>query len=71
MLCWILIVEQAFRREAANELGIAFDLLCWKFGETGHKISEAVYDMLAEAGSMMEMPPSQWTKLKTLVRDSE
>ena len=56
---------------AANELGIAFDLLCWKFGETGHQIPEAVYDMLADAGSMMEIPPSQWTKLKTLVRDSE
>jgi hypothetical protein len=56
---------------AANELGIAFDLLCWKFGETGHQISEDVYDMLADAGSMMEIAPSQWTELKPLVRGSE
>jgi hypothetical protein len=64
--------DQHFQESlAANELGIAFDLLCWKFGETGHQISEAIYDMLADAGSMMEIPPSQWTKLKTLVRDSE
>jgi len=27
---------------AANELGIAFDLLCWKFVETGHQISNDV-----------------------------
>jgi hypothetical protein len=48
----------------ANELGVAFDLLCWKFGETGQPISEAVYELLVSAGSMMDISASAWTKLK-------
>ncbi len=55
----------------ANELGIAFDLLCWKFGETGRQISGDVYELLIGAGSMMDISPSVWTKLKPLVRRSE
>jgi len=52
----------------ANELGIAFDLLCWKFKETGWPISQSVYDLLADAGSRMECSPSDWEGLKTFIR---
>jgi hypothetical protein len=52
----------------ANELGLAFELLCWKFGEAGHQISEVVYDQLTDAGSMMDISPSRWTGLKPLER---
>ncbi len=55
----------------ANELGVAFDLLCWKFGEARQQISEDVYHLLATAGSMMDTSPSQWTELKALVQGSE
>jgi hypothetical protein len=53
----------------ANELVVAFDLLCWKFGEA-EQISEDVYQLIATTGSMMDLP-SQWTELKALVRDAE
>ncbi len=52
----------------AKELGIAFDLLCWKFEETGGPISQSVYDLIADAGSRMECPPSDWERLKTFIR---
>ena len=51
----------------ANELGIAFDLLCWKVEETGKPISQPLYDLIADAGSRMECSPSAWEKLKTLI----
>jgi len=52
----------------ANELGIAFDLLCWKFEHTGGPISQPLYDLIADAGSRMECSPSDWEKLKTFIR---
>jgi hypothetical protein len=51
----------------ANELEIAFHLLCWKFEETGWPISQAVYDLIADAGSRMECAPSDWEELKTFI----
>ncbi len=51
----------------ANELGIAFDLLCWKLEKTSEPISPEVYDLLADAGSRMKFPTSTWEKLKVLI----
>jgi hypothetical protein len=53
---------------AANELEVAFDLLCWKFDEAAAPISQEIYGFLADAGWRMGLPSSHWTKLKQLVR---
>lgn len=51
----------------ANELGIAFEFLCWKFEDAGGPISLEVYDLIADAGSRMDCSPNDWQKLKALV----
>ena len=51
----------------ANELCIAFDLLCWKVEETGKTISQPLYDLIADAGSRMGCSPNDWENLKTLI----
>jgi hypothetical protein len=51
----------------ANELGIAFDLLCWKVEETGKPISQPLYDLIVDAGSRMGCSPSDWENLNPLI----
>ena len=51
----------------ANELGVAFHFLCWKFHEAGIPISEAVYDLIVDAGSRMGYPSRDWEMLKASV----
>jgi hypothetical protein len=62
--------EQSHFQESldANELGLAFDRLCWKFEEAGRPISQPIYDLIADAGSRMECSPGDWEKLKTFIR---
>lgn len=52
----------------ANELGVAFDLLCWKIDKMGGPISQRIYDLIADVGSRMKCSPSDWEKVKTFVR---
>jgi hypothetical protein len=51
-----------------NVLGIAFDLLCWKFKNVGGPISQEIFDLIADAGSRMGCSPQDWQKLQLLVR---
>jgi hypothetical protein len=53
---------------SANELGIAFDFLCWKFENVGSPISQEIFDLIADAGSRMGCSPDDWQKLQILVR---
>jgi hypothetical protein len=61
--------EESYFKESldANELGIAFDLLCLKVEETGKPISQQLYDLIVDAGSRMGCPPNDWENLKTLI----
>ena len=52
----------------ANELGIAFDLICWKIEQAGLPISSEVYDLIVDTGSRMECSPADWQNLKAFVR---
>jgi len=52
----------------ANELGIAFDFLCWTFEKMAGPISQPIYDMIADAGSRMECSPGDWERLKAFIR---
>jgi hypothetical protein len=52
----------------ANELGIAFDFLCWKFEKMAGPISQPIYDMIADAGSSIECSPGDWERLKAFIQ---
>jgi hypothetical protein len=51
---------------SANELGVAFDLVCDKFVEAGRPLSQSVLDLLANAGNKMQYFPESLKRLQVI-----
>jgi len=51
---------------SANELGVAFDLVCDKFLEAGRPLSQSVLDLLANAGDKMQYAPESLKRLQAI-----
>jgi hypothetical protein len=50
----------------ANELGVAFDLLCDKFDEAGRPLSQSVHDLLMIARNKMQYAPESLKRLRVI-----
>jgi hypothetical protein len=57
-----------FEYVTANELGLAYELICDRLHEAGSPISAELYRLIQSAGSLMEYEPQQHEKLKPLIR---
>jgi hypothetical protein len=57
-----------FEYMSANELGLAYELICDQLHETGLPISTELYRIIQSVGSSMEYSEKQYERLRRLVR---